>query len=109
RFKHNSEFSYIYDVELENVPALKTFDSVEVHIVLYPFSRQITSDGYKFNPFEEYANDISTRRRSLYTRVPNPANSLFGIFLGVVIILFFLAVKPSEVASLQSFVAILGA
>ncbi len=78
-------------------------------MVLYPYSRQIVSDGYKFYPFEEYVNDISTRRRSLYSRVPHPANSLFGIFLGIVIILFFLIIKPSEVYSLQSIVAILGA
>lgn len=109
RLKQNPSFPQIYDVELNNIDALKGYDSVEVHLVLYPFSRQITADAYKFNPFEEYANDISTRRRSLYTRVPRAANSLFGIFLGIAIILFFLVVRPSEVYSLQSIVAILGA
>lgn len=109
RVHQNAELPNIYDVELENVAALRAYDSVEVHLVLYPFSRQITSDKYRFNPFEEYAEDISTHRRSLYTRVPHPANSLFGIFLGIVIILVFLAIKPSEVSSLQSIVAILGA
>lgn len=109
RLRQNSELPNIYDVELANIPLLRAYDSVEVHLVLYPFSRQITSDAYRFNPFEEYAEDISTRRRSLYTRVPRPASSLFGIFLGIFIIGVFLVVKPSEVASLQSFVAILGA
>lgn len=109
RLKRNPDFSNIYDVELGNIAALKQYESVEVHLVLYPFSRQITAETYKFNPFEEYANDISTRRRSLYTRVPRAANSLFGIFLGIAIILFFLAVRPDEVYSLQSIVAILGA
>jgi len=61
------------------------------------------------NPFEEYAKDISTRRRSLYTRVPRPADSLFGILLSIFIICAFLFVKPSKVSSLQSFIAILGA
>src|SRR6476660_7982152 len=107
--KHNADLSYVYDVELNNISALKRYDSVEVHLVLYPFSRQILAEGYRFNPFEEYTNDISTRRRSLYTRLPHPANSLFGIFRGIFIILIFLALKPSEVYSLQSFVAILGA
>lgn len=109
RLRKNPNFPQIYDVELNNIDALKQYESVEVHLVLYPFSRQITSDAYKFNPFQEYANDISTRRRSLYTRVPRAANSLFGIFLGIAIILFFLVVRPSEVYSLQSIVAILGA
>jgi hypothetical protein len=109
RLKKNPDLPYIYDVELNNVPGLRAFDSVEVHLVLYPFARQVIADNYLFTPFEDYANDISTRRRSLYTRVPHPANSLFGIFLGIVIILFFLAIKPSEVYSLQSIVAILGA
>ncbi len=109
RLRQNPEFPNIYDVELTNVSALRAYESVEVHLVLYPFSRQIISDTYRFYPFEEYANEISTRRRSVYSRVPQPAGSLFGILLGIVIILVFLAIKPSEVASLQSFVAILGA
>jgi hypothetical protein len=109
RLRHNPNFPYIYDVELNNISALKQYASVEVHLVLYPFSRQILADGYRFNPFEEYANDISTRRRSLYTRVPRPANSMFGIFLGISIILVFLTLRPSEVYSLQSLIAILGA
>ena len=109
RLRRNAELPNIYDVELDNVPALRAYDSVEVHLVLYPFSRQITSNAYRFNPFEEYVEDISTRRRSLYTRVPRPADSLFGIFLGVVIVLAFAAIKPSEISSLQSIVAILGA
>lgn len=109
RLKINPKFPYIYDVELNNISALKRYESVEVHLILYPYSRRILAEGYRFTPFEDYANDISTRRRSLYTRVPHPANSLFGIFLGVFIILIFLALKSSEVYSLQSFVAILGA
>lgn len=109
RLRQNPDLPNIYEVELANVPALRAYDSVEVHLVLYPFSRQITADAYRFNPFEEYAEDISTQRRSVYTRVPRPAGSLFGIFLGVLIILIFLVINPAEVASLQSFVAILGA
>jgi hypothetical protein len=109
RLKQNPNLSYIYDVELNNISALKQYESVEVHIIMYPFARQILSDNYRFTPFEDYSTDISTRRRSLYTRVPRPANSLFGILLGIAIILFFLAVRPSEVYSLQSIVAILGA
>lgn len=109
RLRQNPDLPNIYDVELANIPALRAYDSVEVHVVLYPFSRHITADAYRLNPFEEYAEDISTRRRSLYTRVPRPASSLFGILLGIFIICVFLLVKPSEVASLQSIVAILGA
>jgi len=109
RLKRNPNLPYIYDVELNNISALKKYTSVEVHLVMYPFSRQLLAEGYRFNPFEEYSNDISTRRRSLYTRVPHPANSIFGIFLGIAIILVFLVLRPSEVYSLQSFVAILGA
>lgn len=109
RVKVNPSLPYIYDVDMNNISRLKQYESVEVHLILYPYSRRISADGYRFTPFEDYANDISTRRRSLYTRVPHPANSLFGIFLGIFIILVFLALKSSEVYSLQSIVAILGA
>jgi len=107
--RQNAEYDSIYDVELNHLGALREFDSVEVHLVLYPFSRQVLAENYRFTPFQDYANDISTRRRSLYSPMPHPANSLFGIFLGVLIIIIFWFIKPEDVTSLQSFVAILGA
>lgn len=109
QIRQNPEFDSIFDVELNHLNALREYDSVEVHLVLYPFSRQVLAENYRFTPFQDYANDISTRRRSLYSPMPRPANSLFGIFLGILIILVFWFIKPAEIASLQSFVAILGA
>lgn len=109
RLVKNPEVPYIYDVELQRIPELKSYSSVEVHVVLYPYSRQVRAPDFAFNPYQEYADDVQTRRRSLYIHLPHVANSLFGIFLGILIVLAFLVIKPSEVASLQSIVAILGA
>lgn len=109
RLVKNPAVPSIYDVELERIPDLRRYASVEVHLVLYPYSRQLRSPDLTFNPYDEYANDVQSRRRSVYIRLPRPANSLFGILLGVLIVLAFRAINPSDLYSLQSIVAVLGA
>ncbi len=109
RLIQNRKLAHIYDVELSHIERLKDYGSVECHIVLYPYSRRIRSSHLTFNPYEEYAKDISERRKSLYTPIVSPASSLFGISLGLLIIFLFWSVRPEEVFSLQSIISILGA
>ena len=44
--KKNETVPGIYDVEMEGIERLQRYDSVECHIVLYPYSRTITSERY---------------------------------------------------------------
>jgi hypothetical protein len=109
RLVQNAEFPFIFDVELRGLASLRQWSSVEAHLILYPYSRQVRSSNFTLFPYEEYTNDILTRRRSLYIPIPSPANSLFGLFLGFVIALVFLLLDPAQVLSVQSVIAILGA
>jgi len=100
---------HVYDVNLANLDEVKRFDSLECHLVLYPYSRKINSSHIFINPFEEYIKDIYSNQRSAYTRINPLSGHLFGFFLGVVILITFWIWKPSELASIESIVAVFGA
>lgn len=107
--RKNKEFENLYDIELNQTSLLKKFDSVECHIVVYPYSRLINSKHITFNPFEEYVKDISANNRSAYFKISNDFNKFFGLFLGSIISTFFAIYKPSDLLSVQSIVSIFGA
>jgi hypothetical protein len=109
RIKKNSEIPYIYDVDIALSKFLRKFHSLECHITLYPYSRKICSKDFTFNPFEEYVNDITTHHRSVYIKISDLFDNLFGLFLGLVISAFFYFYKPEELFSVQSIVSIIGA
>ena len=99
----------LYDVELGNVQALKSFSTVELHAVLYPFDRRVNASHLTFLPFEEYVRDISSSQHSLYASINTVANSVFGLALGAVIAAVFGVFNPSDLISVQSVVAVFGA
>lgn len=105
----NQSLPGLYDVELGNVQALKSFSTVELHAVLYPFDRRVNANHLTFLPFEEYVRDISSSQRSLYAPIDTVANSVFGLALGAVIAAVFGAFNPSDLVSIQSVVAVFGA
>jgi hypothetical protein len=109
KFQRNSQFPYIYDLDLKNIQELKQFDIVECHVVLYPYSRKICSGNISFYPFEEYVKDILSHQRSAYAKINNPMNNIFGLFLGFVIALIFLRFKPDDLFSVESIVSVFGA
>ena len=44
----NSEIPHIYDVDMNHLDELKQYDSVESHVVLYPYSRKVGANHFKF-------------------------------------------------------------
>lgn len=109
KFFKNSELPNVYDVEICKLNELRNFDSFECHIVLYPYSRKISSENISFNPFEDYAKDISTRQRSAYIRINKSFNDIFGLFIGLIIGIIFYFFKPQELYTVEAIVSILGA
>jgi hypothetical protein len=108
KLQRNPEIPHVYDVDLENLDELRNYDSLEIHFVLYPFSRRMTSRHIAFNPFEEYFKDISTHQRSAYTRRPDSASYLFGLFLGLVVALMASIFKPWALFSIEAIAAFFG-
>ena len=109
RLTRNPDTPGIYDVEMTGIDRLKGYDSIECHIVLYPYSRAITSDDLAFYPFEEYVKDVLSQHRSAYARIQSRFNETFGLLLGLIIALVFARFKPEDLLSVESVVSVFGA
>ncbi len=107
--KRNKKIKNIFDVELNNLSLLRGYDSIECHLVLYPFNRNISAQDISFSPFEEYVKDILSHNRSAYSQIHAIMKYLFGLFLGGVITLIFFKLKPDDLFSVESIVSIFGA
>jgi hypothetical protein len=109
RLRKNEKVSNFYDVELRHIENLKQYDSVECHVVVYPYSRNIYSHHIRFYPYEEYVKDILSRQKSAYTEMKSPIDKMFGILVGLIITLIFGVFKPDALLSVEAIVSIIGA
>lgn len=107
--RKNQELTNIYDVEMRHLDALQHYDTIECHLVLYPYSRKVCADQIAFYPFEEYVKDILTQQKSAYMKISSNFHKSFGLALGLMILLFFLLCKPEDLLSVGSVVSIVGA
>jgi hypothetical protein len=107
--RRNEEHSNIYDVEMRQLDELRQYDSVECHIVLYPYSRKLDSANISVHPYEEYVKDILSQHKSAYASAGSQFNKLFGIMLGLLITVIFFKLKPSDLFSVESIVSVFGA
>jgi hypothetical protein len=109
RVCRNASIRTLYDVELRELELLRGFDAVECHVVVYPYSRRVSSRDITLNPFEEYVKDIQSLQKSTYTPIVSNTGKLFGLVLGVLITAVFMRYKPEDLVSVESVVSILGA
>lgn len=107
--RENMQFSNLIDVDMRRFDWLKEFHSLDCHIVLYPYSRTINSEQISFHPFEEYVKDILTSQKSAYVQMHGYFGKIFGLLLGLAIILVFLRFKPEDLLSVESVVAVFAA
>ena len=105
----NADIPHIYDVDMNHLDELKQYDSVESHIVLYPYSRKVGAHHFKFYPFEEYVHDILSHQKSAYEPISSQFNKFLGVFLGIVITGIFAIFNPKDLFSVQSIMSIIGA
>jgi hypothetical protein len=103
------ENRHVFDVELQRLETLRNYTSCECHAVLFPYSRKITDRHLRFTPYEDYVQDIQTQLNSAYVKISRHANVIFGILLGLLITLIFGLLKPTDLFTVQSTVAVLGA
>jgi hypothetical protein len=108
RLRKNETIPNIYDVEMKHFEHLQKYDSMECHIVLYPYSRKICSQNIKFFPFEEYVKDILSCQKSAYIPIRSQFNEIFGLLMGLVLIIIFALFKPADLFSLEAIVSVLG-
>jgi len=104
--KSNPKIKGLFDVELCGIENLKKYGSVECHLVLYPYSRNIGSQDMTFSPFEEYVKDIQSRHRSVYSTMVGRFNHIFGLFLCLLFAAVFYSLKPQSLYSIEAIVSI---
>jgi len=107
--RKNDAISGLYDVELANTQRIVDYDSFECHAVLYPYSRRISSENFVFEPFEEYAKDISSNQHSIYFKTANNFSKCFGAILLFLLVLILYIVKPFAFFSVEYLVSLLWA
>lgn len=108
KFNQHPSIPHLIDVELAKLKELEPYKSSEIHLVLYPYSREICAKDFTFNPFEEYVSDIISHQKSAYLKVRNYHDNLFGLFLGMILFALFFLLKPQDLFSVESIVSILG-
>lgn len=96
-------------VFLNRVDEIKKFNSVELTTFLYPYNSRLDSNSFRILPFEEYIEDLRTGKRSNYKQIDDFADKFFGIFLALIIVMFFALFKPSDLFSVQSVISIFAA
>jgi len=76
---------------------------------VYPYSRKISSENIALNPLEEYAKDIVSHLSSAYVKICNQFNDIFGLLLGLLIIIIFILIDPEDFYSIESIVSVFAA
>ena len=99
----------LYDVELDRIGGQEGLDSVDCHLVIYPYSRKVNSHHIRVLPFEEYVADIIGRQRSVYIKIEERGPYVFGALLALALVAVFFKYRPSELLSLESIVSAFGA
>lgn len=113
RLVQNRKLPHVYDLELGNLPELRKFESVECHVVVYPYSREISSRDITFSPYEEYVTDVLSNNRSAYVKTGTILDKCFGVLLGLTVVLVHLLLNrdkdPMELFTVEPLIAIFGA
>jgi len=83
--------------------------ALECTFFVYPYSQNMDHTSFNILPYEEYVGDVDAGRRSTYQKLEPTASKLFGVFLGLLLIIIFGIYNPNELYSLQNLIAVLGA
>jgi hypothetical protein len=88
---------------------IRTSKAIECTFFMYPYSLKMDHTSFDILPYQEYVADVDGGRRSTYQKLDPTASKLFGLFLGILLIIIFGAYNPRELYSLQNLIAVLGA
>lgn len=101
--------SGLYDIELWGLDHLRHYDSLDCHLVIYPYSRKVTAQDLRVLPYEEYVADIISRQRSVYIKAAERGPYLFGALLALSLVAVFIKYRPVDLLSIESIVSAFGA
>ncbi len=108
RVRRNPRISHVFDVELRRIADLQRFDSVECHLVFYPYSRRVGARDFDICPYVEYTRDAAGHHRSAYSRIPDNASKIFGLALAILLVAFYCVVYPRFIYNVEAIIALFG-
>lgn len=97
------------DIHINIDKKVRSCGSVECHLVLYPYSRDVNSECFNFIPFEEYVGDILENHRSAYYKIKNHFDKGFGLFLALILVIGTLIFAPEFLLSVEVLISVIGA
>lgn len=109
KFDNSGQAEGIYDFELGGLEDIKGIDSLDCHLVVYPYSRRVNSHHLRVMPFEEYVADIVGRQRSVYIKIEERGKYVFGAALALALVAIFVEFRPVELLSVEAIVSVFGA
>lgn len=105
----NPKIPHIFEAELLEMDVLKKYEQVEVHYVVFPFSRKISADDLDVQPFQEYVKDIQAQQKSVYAPMQDSKGKRFGLILVFLLLLFVAFWHPEMLTTSDTFVGAIGA
>jgi hypothetical protein len=94
------------EVFLQDVPTLRKYQKIEVTVSYYPYQQISRTQGFHFEPYEDYVSDLADGKRSTYQEKEETSAQVFGLLLGATIFGFFAYFNPALLISVESFVSI---
>jgi hypothetical protein len=98
-----------FDVTLNNLDLLKSYSSFECTFFMYPYDKGLNANYFNLSPYEEYVKDVNMGRRSMYGKLDNIGDNIFGFILGFTILFFFWIFNRREIFSIEAVVSIFAA
>lgn len=96
------------DFGIANLKFLKGRGGLTVTLMLYPNSREITSENFKILPYEEYVAEITEGRRTTYGTINDFSDKFFGILLAAAIFVVFRLLQADQSLSSEMVISIIG-
>jgi hypothetical protein len=103
------EPSKLLSLQFLDISYLKSFNSVHLTTYLYPYNQTVTGEDFTFSPYEEYVDDITHEKRSSYRLIERYTDKIFGLFLGIILVIIFLLFDITTLYSVESVVSIFAA
>ncbi|MDX1918371.1 MAG: hypothetical protein SFT81_04445 [Candidatus Caenarcaniphilales bacterium] len=104
-----TETPHIFDTDLADLDQFKHYDALELHLIIYPFSQDLSPSDLVSSPYAEYSQEITSNHNSLYERVGDLPNTIFGLLLGLTLAFIFFQFNRDDLLTIESVVSIMAA
>ena len=95
--------------KLNNASFLKKYSSLDISILVYPLTKAHNSNNFRFLPYEEYVEDASDNKKTIYRKLASNYDKLFGTILGLIVLAINFIATPTDLLSIRSAVTTVSA